>query len=207
MRFGTVLADAGYGICGEFRRALTDEGLLWAVGIISEQKLYPVNARARMPRRRRWVRGGFTRCVRARAAPPKTSPAAVNGLGAASPGAPAVSASAAPEAGPVDAALAAAPRAATSAGRWKVVAQLACELEARRSARAGNVVRFSGGLRGQSRSSPSVTHALSSVPNRYLRKYVWDRPEKTPTIIYFGTKLIKNTCRSLDGPDCPSVCW
>ena len=50
MRFGTVLADAGYGVCGEFRRGLTNEGLLWAVGIISEQKLYPVNARTRMPR-------------------------------------------------------------------------------------------------------------------------------------------------------------
>jgi SRSO17 transposase len=50
VRFGTALADAGYGICADFRRGLTDEGLLWAVGIISEQKLYPVNARSRMPR-------------------------------------------------------------------------------------------------------------------------------------------------------------
>jgi SRSO17 transposase len=50
VRFGTVLADAGYGICAEFRRGLTEEGLLWAVGIISEQKLYPANARSRMPR-------------------------------------------------------------------------------------------------------------------------------------------------------------
>jgi SRSO17 transposase len=50
VRFGTALADAGYGVCAEFRRGLTDEGLLWAVGIISEQKFYPVNARSRMPR-------------------------------------------------------------------------------------------------------------------------------------------------------------
>lgn len=52
VRFGTVLADAGYGVCADFRRGLSEEGLLWAVGIISEQKLYPVNARARMPRPR-----------------------------------------------------------------------------------------------------------------------------------------------------------
>jgi len=50
VRFGTVLADAGYGVCGEFRRGLTEQGLLWAVGIISEQKLYPPNARTRVPR-------------------------------------------------------------------------------------------------------------------------------------------------------------
>jgi SRSO17 transposase len=50
VRFSTVLADAGYGVCADFRRGLTEEGLLWAVGIISEQKFYPVNARARMPR-------------------------------------------------------------------------------------------------------------------------------------------------------------
>jgi SRSO17 transposase len=48
--FGTVLADAGYGVCADFRRGLSEEQLLWAVGIISEQKLYPVNARVRMPR-------------------------------------------------------------------------------------------------------------------------------------------------------------
>ena len=40
----------------------------------------------------------------------------------------------------VEAALAEAIRGATSAGRWDVVAQLASELEARRLARAGNVV-------------------------------------------------------------------
>ena len=50
VRFGTVLADAGYGVCAEFRRSLSEEKLLWAVGIISEQKLYPTNAGVRMPR-------------------------------------------------------------------------------------------------------------------------------------------------------------
>ena len=50
VRFGTVLADAGYGVCADFRRELTDLSLTWAVGIISEHKFYPGNARARMPR-------------------------------------------------------------------------------------------------------------------------------------------------------------
>jgi len=48
--FGTVLADAGYGACADFRRGLSELGLIWAVGISSEHKLYPVNARSRMPR-------------------------------------------------------------------------------------------------------------------------------------------------------------
>lgn len=51
VRFGSVLADAGYGVCADFRRELSDLSLTWAVGIISEQKFYPSNARARMPRR------------------------------------------------------------------------------------------------------------------------------------------------------------
>ena len=50
VRFGTVLADAGYGMCAEFRRTLTQMSLRWAVGITSEQKLYPANASTRMPR-------------------------------------------------------------------------------------------------------------------------------------------------------------
>jgi SRSO17 transposase len=50
VRFGTVLADAGYGTCIEFRHGLTAQGLLWAVGVSGDQRLYPVNARARMPR-------------------------------------------------------------------------------------------------------------------------------------------------------------
>ena len=48
--FGTVLADAGYGACAEFRRGLTEMNLRWAVGISSEQKVYSVAARTRMPR-------------------------------------------------------------------------------------------------------------------------------------------------------------
>lgn len=52
VRFGTVLADAGYGACAEFRQGLTEMNLRWAVGIGPEQKVYSVAARARMPRPR-----------------------------------------------------------------------------------------------------------------------------------------------------------
>ena len=34
VRFGTVLADAGYGMGAEFRQALSARGLAWAVGIV-----------------------------------------------------------------------------------------------------------------------------------------------------------------------------
>jgi SRSO17 transposase len=39
-RFGCVLADAGYGSSGPFRKALSERGLLWAVGISSRQNVY-----------------------------------------------------------------------------------------------------------------------------------------------------------------------
>jgi SRSO17 transposase len=39
-RFGTVLADAGYGVCAEFRRGLTKRGLSYAVGILATQNMY-----------------------------------------------------------------------------------------------------------------------------------------------------------------------
>ena len=40
VRFGTVLADAGYGARAVFRRALDARGLPWAVGIPRNQKVY-----------------------------------------------------------------------------------------------------------------------------------------------------------------------
>jgi SRSO17 transposase len=49
VRFGAVLADAGYGACAEFRHALTEMNLRWAVGITSEQMVYPVAAHTRIP--------------------------------------------------------------------------------------------------------------------------------------------------------------
>lgn len=42
-RFGTVLADAGYGLSAPFRQGLSARGLAWAVGIPKHQKVYPAN--------------------------------------------------------------------------------------------------------------------------------------------------------------------
>lgn len=43
VRFGCVLADAGYGISAGFRQGLSARDLLWAVGIPRIQKVYPVD--------------------------------------------------------------------------------------------------------------------------------------------------------------------
>lgn len=59
VRFGCVLADAGYGLSAPFRQALIEGGLAWAVGIPFKQKVYtadvkmifPVSTRGR-PRQR-----------------------------------------------------------------------------------------------------------------------------------------------------------
>ena len=40
LHFGIVLADAGYGMSAEFRQALSERDLLWAVGIPRTQKVY-----------------------------------------------------------------------------------------------------------------------------------------------------------------------
>jgi len=47
---GTVLADAGYGSSANFRQALTDRQLIWAVGIGGPQKVFPAHVRLRTPR-------------------------------------------------------------------------------------------------------------------------------------------------------------
>jgi SRSO17 transposase len=41
VRFGCVLADAGYGSSAPFRHALSERALQWAVGIPRHQKVYP----------------------------------------------------------------------------------------------------------------------------------------------------------------------
>lgn len=41
VRFGCVLADAGYGSSADFRAGLSKRGLLWAVGVLPTQKVYP----------------------------------------------------------------------------------------------------------------------------------------------------------------------
>ena len=43
VRFGLVLADAGYGTAAAFRAALTARDLRWAVGILGEVKVYPAD--------------------------------------------------------------------------------------------------------------------------------------------------------------------
>jgi SRSO17 transposase len=43
VRFGCVLADAGYGSSGPFRQALSERGLLWAVGLSRRQNVYPID--------------------------------------------------------------------------------------------------------------------------------------------------------------------
>jgi SRSO17 transposase len=57
VRFGVVLADAGYGASAAFRQGLSERGLTWAVGIPRNQKVYgtavqlvPPTGRKRRPR-------------------------------------------------------------------------------------------------------------------------------------------------------------
>lgn len=49
VRFGDVLADAGYGANFEFRHALTEMGLRWAVGITPDQLVYPKDVQVQPP--------------------------------------------------------------------------------------------------------------------------------------------------------------
>ncbi|WP_439360365.1 transposase [Bradyrhizobium sp. DASA03007] len=49
MRFGCVLADAGYGLSAPFRQGLTERALAWAVGIPRHQKVYPVDVKLIWP--------------------------------------------------------------------------------------------------------------------------------------------------------------
>src|SRR6266511_765122 len=49
VRFGYVLADAGYGISAAFRQGLTARELAWAVGIPRHLKVYPADVRMIWP--------------------------------------------------------------------------------------------------------------------------------------------------------------
>ena len=49
VRFGCVLADAGYGLSASFRQALSARGLCWAVGIPRHQKVYPADVQLVFP--------------------------------------------------------------------------------------------------------------------------------------------------------------
>ena len=63
LRFGVVLADAGYGCSAALRHGLDARGLAWAVGIAKNQKVYgcdvrlvPPGGRANPSRTRRRAR-------------------------------------------------------------------------------------------------------------------------------------------------------
>jgi len=49
VRFGAVLADAGYGLSAPFRQGLTARRLIWAVGIPGRQKVYPAHVKLIFP--------------------------------------------------------------------------------------------------------------------------------------------------------------
>ena len=49
VRFGCVLADAGYGLSAPFRQGLTARNLAWAVGIPHHLKVYPVGVQLIWP--------------------------------------------------------------------------------------------------------------------------------------------------------------
>jgi SRSO17 transposase len=51
-RFGCVLADAEYGKAAEFRQALSERNLPWAVGILPTQKVYPADVTLSYPARK-----------------------------------------------------------------------------------------------------------------------------------------------------------
>jgi SRSO17 transposase len=51
-RFGCVLADSEYGKAAEFRHGLSERRLLWAVGILPTQKVYPADVRLTCPARK-----------------------------------------------------------------------------------------------------------------------------------------------------------
>lgn len=53
VRFGDVLADAGYGACADFRAGLTNLGLTWAVGVSADQLVYRTSTVTKVPRTRR----------------------------------------------------------------------------------------------------------------------------------------------------------
>jgi SRSO17 transposase len=53
VRFGSVVADAGYGACAAFRRGLAERGLTFAVGVLTTQKVYPRDVTLTEPVRQR----------------------------------------------------------------------------------------------------------------------------------------------------------
>ncbi len=57
VRFGSVLADTGYGAGAVFRHGLDARGLRWAVGIARNQRIYRLGVQLVQPAGRRGVAG------------------------------------------------------------------------------------------------------------------------------------------------------
>jgi SRSO17 transposase len=49
--FGDVLADAGYGVCAEFRQELSNRNLKWAVGVQPETLVFPASVQITFPQK------------------------------------------------------------------------------------------------------------------------------------------------------------
>lgn len=79
VNFGDVLADAGYGSCGEFRRGLTELGLRWAVGISADHLVYARSVRLRTVGVNAWT--GQPRAKRATTAKPRRVADVLTSLG------------------------------------------------------------------------------------------------------------------------------
>jgi SRSO17 transposase len=89
VRFGCVLADAGYGLSAPFHQGLTARKLAWAVGIPRHLKVYPADVQMMWPvagrgrPRQRHVPDILNRIPAPLAAP--SQPPVINGPSARSP--------------------------------------------------------------------------------------------------------------------------
>ena len=88
-RFGCVLANSGYGSSGPFRQALSERGLLWAVGLSRRQNVYPADIALIFPSRRPESPANTTSLISHRSLLKRYWPKA-NGKGSAGGGAPKV---------------------------------------------------------------------------------------------------------------------
>lgn len=75
VRFGCVLADSGYGSSGPFRQALSERGLLWAVGLSRRQNVYPADVALIFP----IAKTGKRRKYKIPDRPPVSAEATLNG--------------------------------------------------------------------------------------------------------------------------------
>ncbi len=80
VRFGIVLADAGYGVSAPFRQGLSARGLIWAVGVPRHLKVYPADVQMMEPatmgrgRRRRTIPDHLSVAAEDKLAAPATWP-------------------------------------------------------------------------------------------------------------------------------------